>query len=80
MSHYAVDYFLTLGRSKDGILHSQSSMFDDEQDNDDDMWNESIDEPWQILFNLKYEAIPINRYPEMVSRTFNTFVWWKYLN
>ena len=69
MSHYAVDYFLTLGRSKYGILHSQSSMFDDEQDNgnDDDMWNESLDAPWQIIFNLKYEAIPVNRYPEMVS-------------
>lgn len=76
MSCYAIDYFLTLGRSKELLLHFQSSIFGDvpgNDDDDDDVWNESYDEPWQIIFNLKYEALPINRYPEIVSLFIDIF-------
>ena len=65
MSHYAIDYFLTLGRSSDETLHFQPSVFG--EDIDDDTWNEPFDQPWHAILNLKYEAIPINRYPTVVS-------------
>ena len=65
LSTYAVDYFLTLGRNNQSTEYCEAIISEDESI-DNGFTNILLHrEPYEIICDLKFQAIVINKYPEL---------------